>query len=380
MGVWQGPLETVVSRPSKMPSPAFWQGRSVLVTGHTGFKGAWLCQWLLEMGAKVHGYALDPVARPNLFDALALTDSLATDVRANLSDLERLRATLEFAQPSVVIHMAAQSLVRESYRQPIATVATNVLGTAHVLEAARACASILAILVITTDKVYENREWVHPYREGDALGGHDLYSASKAAAELIVSAYRRSFYDTREADLHLPVLCTARAGNVIGGGDWSVDRLVPDCVRAFSTGQAVTLRQPDALRPWQHVLDPLSGYLVLLEHMCGSRGEPGTTAWNFGPDGAGDGTVGVVAQEIARLWGDNARVVIDSGAAKGMHEAGLLRLDPSLAKARLGWRCRWGLNRALKETVHWYRAFAATGNAKELCRAQLQAFIHGDPS
>ena len=313
------------------PAARFWRGTKVLVTGHTGFKGAWLSAWLAGMGASVTGVALPPETSPNLFDLLGLArdvDSLLRDVR----DLEAMQGVFRSAQPEVVFHLAAQALVRRSYADPVQTYATNLMGTVHVLEAARATPSVRAVVNVTSDKCYENRETQHAYRETDAMGGHDPYSSSKGAAELITSAYRRSFFATDGK-----LLASARAGNVIGGGDWSEDRLIPDCVRAFSAGRDLVLRDPLAVRPWQHVLEPLAGYLLLAERLAAGEAAA-ADAWNFGPDDADSASVGRVVNEIVRLWGGSARWRQDDIAQP--HEAHLLRLDVSKARQQLGWRPR----------------------------------------
>ncbi|MCW5867664.1 MAG: CDP-glucose 4,6-dehydratase [Candidatus Eremiobacteraeota bacterium] len=342
----------------------FWPGRRVFLTGHTGFKGSWLSLWLASLGARVHGYALDPITQPSLFDALAL--ELEADTRADLGDLEKLRAVVEKAQPEIVLHLAAQPLVRESYQDPVGTFATNVLGTAHLLESLRGVNSVKAVVVVTTDKVYHNEEWPHPYRESDRLGGNDPYSASKAAAEIVTASYRASFLQERGVRV-----ASARAGNVIGGGDWSADRLVPDCLRAFAKGRAVELRCPQAVRPWQHVLEPLSGYLLLAERLLADSNLG--CGWNFGPKGNdGHAEVGEVAQALARLWGEGARVELSQ--EKHPKEAGLLRLDISQAQARLGWQPRWSLEQALAATVNWQKGFLQGIPARQLCLEQIQAF------
>ena len=335
------------------PSAGFWTGRSVALTGHTGFKGSWLALWLQKLGANVHGYALNPPTSPSLFGEAGVAVTLASDVRADLADLETLGRSLEGARPQILFHLAAQPLVRQSYTDPVGTIATNVLGTAHVLEVARRIPSLRAIVVITTDKVYQNHEWEYPYREVDPLGGYDPYSASKAAAEIITASYRQSFFV--EARGHAGRVASARAGNVIGGGDWAADRLIPDCMRAFANGDPVTLRYPGAVRPWQHVLEPLSGYLLLAERLFSDEGVSHAKAWNFGPDERDNATVGVVAEAAARLYGGTARVELLAGHEQP-HEAGMLRLDSSRAAAVLGWRPRWSLNTALANTVEWYRA------------------------
>jgi len=348
-----------------------WRGRSVLVTGHTGFKGGWLTLWLHLCAARVHGYSLQPPTTPSLFDLAGIKSLLSSDTRSDLSDLASLKRSLALAQPEVVFHLAAQPLVRESYRDPLATLTTNVIGTAHVLEAARTVDSVRAIVIVTTDKVYENREWQFHYREIDPLGGHDPYSASKAAAEIVAASYRRSFFEVNEG--HRAYVATARAGNVIGGGDWAADRLVPDCLRSFAANESVRLRFPNAVRPWQHVLEPLAGYLLLAEQLVGANGGKFAKAWNFGPDASGDGTVGEVAHTAARLWGDGAHVEYVP-ATENPHEAGLLRLDSSYARSELDWRPRWSLRRALEETVDWQKAWCQGANMASVTSDQIRAY------
>jgi CDP-glucose 4,6-dehydratase len=349
-----------------------WRDQSVLLTGHTGFKGGWLALWLAGMGARVHGYALDPQPGPNLFEVAGVADRLAADTRADLADLARLRQALQAAQPRVVFHLAAQALVRPSYADPLATWATNVMGTAHLLEAVRGVPSVQAVVVVTTDKVYDNREWVYPYREGDALGGHDPYSASKGATEILTASWRASFFGTPQG--HAARLVTARAGNVIGGGDWAPERLVPDCLQAFAAGRPVSLRYPGAVRPWQHVLEPLSGYLRLAERLLQAADDGLPTAWNFGPEAGGDATVLQVAQALAQRWGQGAAVEV-VGAAGQPHEAGLLRLDVTQARARLGWRPRWSLAQALAATVDWQQAWQRGEDMARVCEAQIAEYV-----
>lgn len=348
-----------------------FRGRSVLLTGHTGFKGGWLATWLHELGARVHGYALDPLPEPSLFTVARVGDALASDTRADLADLPRLRAAFEAAQPEVVFHLAAQPLVRESYTDPLGTFATNVIGTANVLEAVRRTASVRAVVVVTTDKVYENREWEYPYREVDPLGGRDPYSASKAAAEIVVASYRASYFDGSAA--HPARIATARAGNVVGGGDWAADRLVPDCLRAFADRRPVTLRYPHAVRPWQHVLEPLAGYLALAARLLEPGGSAFARGWNFGPDAHGEATVGEVADLAADMWGDGARVEFDRDG-RHPHEAGQLRLDSSRARRELGWEPRLPLRSALENTVAWHKAWLAKRDMAEVVRAQIAAY------
>ena len=347
-----------------------WAGRRVFLTGHTGFKGSWLALWLHQLGACVHGYALDPPTQPALFEVARVAPTLASDTRADLADLHRLRSAITEARPEVVFHLAAQPLVRASYADPIGTFATNVLGTAHLLEAVRTCPSVRAVVVITTDKVYLNREWVHPYREEDPLGGHDPYSASKAAAEIVSASMRASFFHSAVA----PRVATARAGNVIGGGDWAADRLVPDCLKAFADGQPVHLRFPRALRPWQHVLEPLHGYLTLASALLSPAGPDLATAWNFGPRAEDDATVEHVASSLAEVWGEGAAVTIAEDADHP-HEAGLLALDPSAARHRLGWVPRWNLAAALRHTVDWHRAWLRGEDMRSTSLQQIQYYL-----
>ena len=348
-----------------------WHGQSVFVTGHTGFKGGWLSLWLHTLGAKVHGYSLDPPTSPAFFDVIHIADTLASDVRADLADIACLRSALEAAQPQVLFHLAAQPLVRESYRDPLGTFATNIMGTANLLEAMRGIDSIRAAVLITTDKVYLNRERPQPYCETDQLGGHDPYSASKAATEIVAASYRASFFTGPDA--HPAQIATARAGNVIGGGDWATDRLVPDCLRSFAAGQPVFLRSPDAVRPWQHVLEPLAGYLQLAQHLLSSEGEQFARAWNFGPDDQAEATVMTVARSLARLWGGGA--LVESSTACGHpHEAGLLHLDSSAARETLSWRPRWSLEQALEQTVAWQRAMLRGDDMAAVSRNQLHAY------
>jgi CDP-glucose 4,6-dehydratase len=343
--------------------------RPVLVTGHTGFKGGWLALWLATLGARVHGYALAPPTHPNLFDVAGVARVLASDTRADLADLAALTATFERFRPEIVFHLAAQPLVREGYRDPLGTLATNVLGTAHVLEATRAVDSVRAVVVVATDKVYQNVETGHAFSEVDPLGGHDPYSGSKAAAEIAVASYRSSFFGPGR---HPARIATARAGNVIGGGDWAADRLVPDCLRAFATGEPVRLRHPEAVRPWQHVLGPLSGYLGLAARLLDEDGEPLARAWNFGPDADDDATVGDVAERLAALWGEDARVERD--ADPGWPEAGLLRLDSGRARSELGWAPRWSVDEALERTLAWHRAWLRGDDMAAVCREQIGAY------
>ncbi len=331
-----------------MIDPAFWRNRRVFLTGHTGFKGSWLSLWLHNLGASVTGFSLEPPTTPALFADCALSGLIASDVRGDIREPAAIAAAMQKAAPEIVIHMAAQSLVRDSYADPAGTYATNVLGTVHALEAVRKTPSVKAVLNVTTDKCYENNEWPWGYREIDPMGGHDPYSSSKACAELVTSAYRRSFL--KDAGV---ALASARAGNVIGGGDWARDRLIPDAVRAFMAGEELLVRNPLATRPWQHVLEPLSGYLILCQQLHRERAAF-AEGWNFGPRDADVQPVSAVIDHAARFWGDKAGWQLDQGARP--HEAHSLKLDCSKASTRLGWRPIWSLDRALRETVAWYKA------------------------
>ncbi len=351
---------------SALPDAAFWTGRRVLITGHTGFKGSWLGLWLDALGAEVHGLALDPPSSPSLFDAAGLADRFASDTRADIRDPDAVAAVVRQARPEVVVHLAAQSLVRRSYREPIETFATNAMGTVNVLEALRGSESTRAMIGVTTDKVYENDGRVAGYTEEDPLGGHDPYSASKSAAEIVIASYRRSFLAERGV-----AVATARAGNVIGGGDWAAERLVPDALRAFEAGEPLMVRNPDSVRPWQHVLEPLAGYLVLAQRLW-EGGEAYAEAWNFGPDPAGLAAVRTVVGRLAEIWGDGA--VWHSEAGDHPHEAELLALDASKSKRRLGWRPRWSLDAALAAIIEWERGRLAGRPVRELCLDQITAF------
>jgi CDP-glucose 4,6-dehydratase len=365
VGERKGTLEGVVNA-----SPSFWKHRRVFLTGHTGFKGGWLTLWLHQLGATVHGYALDPPTSPSLFEVAALGELVASDTRFDLGDVDQIARALARAEPEVVFHLAAQPLVRDGYRDPIRTYFTNVIGTAHLLEAVRSVPSVRAVVVITTDKVYDNREWIYPYRENDALGGRDPYSASKACAEMVTASYRASFFG---AGGHRARVASARAGNVIGGADWATDRLVPDCLRAFEKNESVRLRYPNAVRPWQHVLEPLSAYLLLAERLSGGDVDRFATSWNFGPDADDEAPVLDVATRVATLWGDGARVEVATTDAEP-HEAGLLRLDANRARSELGWRPRWRLQEALEQTVRWHRAWRDGADMRRESLQQLDTY------
>lgn len=327
---------------------SFWKSRRIFLTGHTGFKGSWLAFWLRTMGAEVCGYALEPNTSPSLFDALGLQHEMRSIV-GDIRNVSALTAAVHEFKPEIVIHMAAQPLVRYSYDHPVETYEVNVMGTVHLLEAVRRTPSVRSVVVVTSDKCYENREWLWPYREDEAMGGHDPYSSSKGCAELVTAAYRRSFFPTGA-----PWVASVRAGNVIGGGDWAADRLVPDIVRAFTQSQPVVIRNPRAVRPWQHVLEPLSGYLALAEQLY-FNGNGYCEGWNFGPSDADAQPVSHLVTRMVELWGPGAEWRQD--LQPGMHEARLLRLDSSKARAKLKWHPRWTLDTALEKTMEWYREF-----------------------
>jgi CDP-glucose 4,6-dehydratase len=342
-------------------------GRRVFVTGHTGFKGSWLCLWLEHLGARVTGYALAPSTEPSHY---ALLDLALDSVIADLKDGPALHAALEAAQPEIVFHLAAQPIVLRSYEDPLETFETNVLGTARLLEACRHVESVQAVIVVTTDKCYENREWIYGYREDDRLGGHDPYSASKAAAELVTASFRRSFFETPQGSRAR--VATARAGNVIGGGDWTEHRLVPDVMRAASESRPVRIRNPGSSRPWQHVLEPLSGYLTLGAELLAGRQEL-ATAWNFGPGLDSNLTTAELFALMQRSWPEIRCELAPQEQAP--HEAGLLMLDSTKARRELGWRPTWNLETTLHETVRWYRTFYEEGRA--ISEEQLAQYVEG---
>jgi len=345
-----------------------FQDRRVLVTGHTGFKGSWLVSWLLEMGAHITGLALAPDTQPSLFEELGLASRIAHHV-GDIRDAALVARVMEESRAEVVFHLAAQPLVRRSYGEPLATFETNVMGTANVLEAARAAASVRAVVVVTSDKCYENREWEFAYRENDAMGGHDPYSASKGAAELVVASYRRSFFAAADS-AHV---ASARAGNVIGGGDWAVDRIIPDCMRALAAGRAVEVRNPGAVRPWQHVLEPLSGYLWLAA--CQLTGDRDCdSAWNFGPEHGGNLTVERVVERVVGAWGSGSWESDGSGES-AVHEARTLKLDCTKAADELGWRPVWGADEAVVRATSWYKRFYAGEPAGALVTDDIRRYV-----
>ena len=348
-----------------------WNGRSVFVTGHTGFKGSWLCLLLEELGARVRGFALPPPTEPSLFGAAKIgssVDSVIGDVR----DYDSVLAAMKAAAPDVVFHLAAQPLVRYSYDNPVETYATNVMGTVHVLEAVRALGTVRAVVAVTSDKCYENREWVFPYRETDPMGGHDPYSSSKGCSELVIAAYRASYFPPDRLQEHGTAIASVRAGNVIGGGDWAQDRLIPDLVRAFEADEAPVIRSPGSVRPWQHVLEALVGYVEIAERLASGEARF-ADAWNFGPAEGDARSVAWIVDRMARAWG------VESGWRDWQgdvpHEAGLLKLDTSKARAELGWRPTLTLRQALEAIVAWHKAVGAGEDARDVTLGQIREFL-----
>jgi len=344
-----------------------WRGRRVFLTGHTGFKGGWLALWLARRGAEIRGYALGPSTQPNLFTAASVATVL-DDIRGDIRDYAKLESSMTEFAPEVVFHLAAQPILRRSYADPLGTYSTNVMGTAQVLEAVRKTSSVRAVVCITSDKCYENHEWVWPYRETDTLGGYDPYSSSKACAEIVCSAYRSSFFNLDE---HRVALATARAGNVVGGGDWSEDRLIPDLIRGFQAGQPVPIRHPKAVRPWQHVLEPLHGYMLLAEKLLNAPSEF-CTSFNFGPADEDAWPVERIATKLAEMWGAGATWIRDS--VPGVHEHHALMLDTSKARSQFGWKPRMGIETNLEWTMKWYRDWQQGTDMNQETLAQIARY------
>jgi CDP-glucose 4,6-dehydratase len=347
--------------------PEFWRDKKVLLTGHTGFKGSWLSLWLQSLGADVSGYSLAPPTEPSLFEVGGVAAGMHS-VQGDMRDLSGLEEVIRTRRPDIIIHLAAQSLVRYSYDNPVETYATNVMGTVNLFEAVRRSSAVRVVLNITSDKCYENKEWIWGYRENEPMGGHDPYSSSKGCAELVTEAYRKSYFSTAESET---IIASARAGNVIGGGDWATDRLIPDIIRAFMRGVPVTIRNPNAIRPWQHVLEPLSGYLTLVEHLW-NRGQEFASGWNFGPSDQDARPVSWIVREMMELWGDGAHFELDSQPQ--VHEANYLKLDSSKARNLLAWTPQLNLAQALKWLNDWYQAYQRGDDMRALTLAQIEGY------
>jgi CDP-glucose 4,6-dehydratase len=352
-------------------NPTFWKDKRVFLTGHTGFKGGWLALWLGSMGAKVTGYALAPNTTPNFFEVAKVQEDLESSHIADIRNLEQLQKAMAVARPEIVIHMAAQPLVRYSYANPVETYATNVMGTVHVLESVRALDCVRAAVIVTTDKCYENKEWAWGYRENEPMGGHDPYSNSKGCAELVTSAYRQSYFPIEQFDRHNVAIASARAGNVIGGGDWSEDRLIPDAIKAFEANQALMIRNPLSTRPWQHVLEPLSGYLVLAQALY-EQGAEFDGGWNFGPRDEDARPVQEVINLLIQNW--NAPATWEQDLGEKPHEAHSLKLDCSKARQYLKWIPRWSLEDAVLKTAQWQQALASGKSMRAVSLEQIKNY------
>jgi CDP-glucose 4,6-dehydratase len=351
-------------------NPVFWRGKRVLLTGHTGFKGSWLSLWLQSMGAQVVGYALSPPTNPSLFQ-VAEVDQGMTSVIGDIRDLAKLQSVFTEHQPEIVIHMAAQPLVLYSYQNPVETYSINVMGTVHLLEAVRNTPRVKVVVNITTDKCYENREWAWGYRENEPMGGFDPYSNSKGCAELVSAAFRSSFFNLNDYEKHGVAIATVRAGNVIGGGDWAQDRLIPDILFAFAQGQKAEIRNPHAIRPWQHVMEPLRGYLNLAEQLF-EHGPDFGEAWNFGPNDEDAKPVSWIVEQMASLWGAEAQWQVDTG--KHPHEAHYLKLDISKARSRLNWHPALRLQDTLALIIDWHKKYSKRSNMRQFTMAQIQTY------
>lgn len=352
---------------------AFWKGKKIFLTGHTGFKGSWLSLWLQSMGAQVVGYSLAPPTKPSLFEVAEVGKGM-TNINGDIRDLAKLQTSFAEHQPEVVIHMAAQALVRYSYIEPVETYLTNVMGTVNLLEAVRSTGSVKAVVNVTSDKCYENREWVWGYRENEAMGGYDPYSSSKGCAELVAAAYRTSYFHAEKYKEHGVALASVRAGNVIGGGDWADDRLIPDIMRAITQDKPVNIRNPHAIRPWQHVLEPLSGYLRLAQKLY-EEGADYADGWNFGPNDEDAKPVQWIVDKLIKSWGEDASWVLDGGDHP--HEAYYLKLDCSKAKARLDWQPIWHLEEALIAIIVWHRAYLEGKDMRALTLRQISTYNDG---
>jgi CDP-glucose 4,6-dehydratase len=355
-----------------MINQKFWKNKRVFVTGHTGFKGSWLSLWLNSMGANVTGYALNPPTEPSLYEKICEIDQLVNSNIGDVRDYQSLYNAMSEAQPEIVIHMAAQPLVRDSYKNPVDTYSINVMGTVNLLESIRNCKSVRAVVNVTTDKCYENKEWPWGYRENETLGGYDPYSNSKACSELVTSSYRNSFFNPKDYEMHGVGIASARAGNVIGGGDWAADRLVPDCIRSLLNNQPIIIRNPHAIRPWQHVLEPLSGYLLLAQRLY-EDGASFSEGWNFGPNDEDAKSVEWIVSKMCTMWGNNSSFSIDEG--NHPHEAHYLKLDCSKAKTMLGWYPKWNLEQTLKKIISWVEVYKNEENLMETCLKQIDEYV-----
>lgn len=352
-------------------NPDFWRGKKVFVTGHSGFKGSWLSLWLHEMGAIVKGYSLPAPTTPSLYEEAQIGGCVESE-EGDIRNFEQLRKSISLFQPEIVFHMAAQPLVRLSYDDPIGTYSTNVMGTVHLLEAVKQVGGIKAVVNITSDKCYENREWVWGYREEEAMGGYDPYSNSKGCAELVASSYRQSFFNEDKYEDHGCALASVRAGNVIGGGDWADDRLIPDMLKAFSNGDAVEIRSPHAIRPWQHVLEPLSGYITIAEHLY-ENGTEYAEGWNFGPREDDAKPVQWIVENLVHQWGKGASWYLSEG--EHPHEAHYLKLDCSKARMRLNWQPVWGLEETLNRIVVWQKAWLNGEDIKQHTLNEIKEYM-----
>jgi len=357
-----------------MMNKKFWKGKKVFITGHTGFKGSWLCLWLHSLGAEITGYSLAPPTSPSLFN-LCHIDEWTHSIQGDIRNRKQLQQAIQEADPDIIIHMAAQPLVRTSYENPVETYEINVMGTLNLFEAVKSLPNprkkVKAVVNVTSDKCYENREWIWGYREGDPLGGYDPYSNSKACSELLTSSYRNSFFNPQTFAHHRIALASARAGNVIGGGDWAKDRLIPDCIRSLLTGEKMIIRNPRSIRPWQHVLEPLSGYLLLIEKLV-LEGVQYAEAWNFGPHEEDAKPVQWIVETISKKWGTPLHFEIEDQSH--YHEAHYLKLDCAKAKWKLGWQPKWNIEQTLDKIVEWSQAYQKGENMKEVCLKQIEEY------
>ncbi len=352
-------------------NPEFWHSKRVFLTGHTGFKGSWLSLWLQSLGAKVTGYALSPPSNPNMFEVAKVSDGMKSII-GDIRDLNVLQNAIHEASPEIVIHMAAQPIVRYSFANPVDTYATNVMGSVNLLEAVRNTKDIKAVVNVTSDKCYENREWAWGYRENEAMGGYDPYSNSKGCAELVTAAYRSSFFNPENYSNHGVAVASARAGNVIGGGDWASDRLIPDFIRAIVAGDKVIIRSPDAIRPWQHVLEPLSGYLLLAEKLY-TQGSQFAEAWNFGPNDSDAKSVEWIIDQLVTNWGNDAGFKVDQSKAN-LHEAHFLKLDCTKARMSLGWKSQWDASETIQRICLWHKAHLSRQDMKAFSLSEIEQY------